>query len=210
MEEEFFHDIAFYTSQENRQSIGGFGKVFNSDKVNAPVVNTDSIGDFSNSAKLDLGVNSKAVLSLQNDPNDPALSFLTDEAVAIRCQSNIYLLSDSPIRVDDFNRGGSGSLTVNGACTVNGDFNVNSGTKNFQVHDATNDRTITHSCIESNLGGQCVYRYRINTKDESIIDLPDYYSWLTLDDAVVICQPVNHFGSAYGVVTRMLGVMVGR
>jgi len=120
MEEEFFHDIAFYTSQENRQSIGGFGKVFNSDKVNAPVVNTDSIGDFSNSAKLDLGVNSKAVLSLQNDPNDPALSFLTDEAVAIRCQSNIYLLSDSPIRVDDFNRGGSGSLTVNGACTVVG------------------------------------------------------------------------------------------
>jgi len=75
---------------------------------------------------------------------------------------------------------------------------LNANTKNFKIKDSANNRWIKHSCAESNLGTQCIYRYRISTsKKEATVDLPDYFEWLVKDEPTVICQPVKHFGNAY-------------
>jgi len=85
----------------------------------------------------------------------------------------------------------------------NATFNVG-GTKNFRVQDKENGRIIKHSCVESNRGTQCVYRFDVQTKDgKAKVSLPDYFSWLNYTDAHVYCQPDGHFGIAYGKIERM-------
>jgi len=78
------------------------------------------------------------------------------------------------------------------------------GTKNFKVQDKENGRLIRHSCVESNLGTQCLYRFDVETKNgKAKVSLPDYFSWLNFDDAHVYCQADEHFGMAYGKIHRM-------
>ena len=65
----------------------------------------------------------------------------------------------------------------------------------------TETKDLQHSFVESPTEGDNLYRYSVEvTNSKSVIELPDYYSYLNKDD-MVWTSPVCHFGNAYGVVT---------
>jgi len=61
---------------------------------------------------------------------------------------------------------------------------------------------LKHTMLESPTAGDNLYRWTVEVINrKAIINLPDYYNFLNKDDMVWV-YPVEHFGSAYGVVDK--------
>ena len=87
-----------------------------------------------------------------------------------------------------------------GNMTVEGDFDVN-GTKNFNIPHPTKDgKRLIHGAYEGPVPGGNLYRERVTVSDGAgTITMPDWFEHINAD-IDIICQPVEHFGRAYGVV----------
>lgn len=88
--------------------------------------------------------------------------------------------------------------TASHAVRVDGSFSVG-GTKSFKIpHPTKENFYLKHSAIESPTAGDNLYRYQIETVNNSAtISLPDYFSALNKDIQIFV-TPEKHFGAAYG------------
>jgi len=168
--------------------------VLNTSTVNASTANHDTI--FPNSASFltlnpQSGQSGDLAIKSRDTVAGPTANYDQGD-VFLQCDTGILHLRHKDGQ----------SLTVNDVDN-NGNGIINADTKNFSLRDEANDRTIRHAVVESNLGTQCLYRFNVTTKKGvAKVDLPDYFSWLTFDDANVFCQAEKHFGMAYGEITR--------
>ena len=105
-----------------------------------------------------------------------------------------------------FNNQGYGNKTtyVYGNFQVTGSISKGSGSFDIPHPDPKKTEThrLRHYFVETPSSGGNIYKYQIKCKKgKNYIDLPDYYNYLNKDSLVWV-NPVNHFGRAWGEVTK--------
>jgi len=212
MNDEWLQDIAFYISQENKRRTAGIAQGTSSVTIdkNVRIIDSSSLfASFITPAKNFLTVSGGTNdLFLKSNGNNAMQVGDTGTQIFDSSGTGAVTISQEFGSGDEMSVGnrddrltlfhGSGNeVRVLDSGGSAGNFTAG-GTKAFLVQDTANNREIKHACVESNLGTQCVYRYRVTTsKKEATVDLPDYFEWLVKGEPTVICQPVKHFGSAY-------------
>jgi len=100
--------------------------------------------------------------------------------------------------------GGDTMIQGNLGCGTLNANTVNATTKNFLISHpnptkAKDNYMLRHWCIETDTaGGSCYYTKKINCiEGENYILMSDYFEYL-LDDIIIFCSPIKHFGQAWG------------
>lgn len=90
---------------------------------------------------------------------------------------------------------------------VPGAFTVG-GTKNFEIPHPNPEKKATHrirhGAVESPTAGDTLYRYTIQStqnSDKVFIDLPDYFIYLNKNVQIFV-TPQGHFGNGYGILNE--------